>query len=88
MATLTLHQLTDTDIQEIANTVKDALLETLELNGHLNGTAEDLGGRYVVTVMKQGWFGKLFDKFAGTAKDVPQFVILENTKPREVAKED
>lgn len=49
-----------------ANVVKEVVLEGLEEEGFLKGSAAEIGARYAVILHKKGWLGQFWDKwFAG-----------------------
>jgi hypothetical protein len=52
-----------------ANTIKEAVIEGLEKEGLLKGSAKEISEHYVVFVHKRGWLGELFAKWFGDSND-------------------
>lgn len=60
-------------LQTNANTIKEILLEGLEKEGLLKGTAKEIGSKYAVVAHKKGWLGKLLGRLfngAGEGMDI------------------
>lgn len=56
-----LYQLTPIELQQNANSIKDAIFARLQADGVIKN-AEEMSGKYVVMVAEKGWLGKVLDK--------------------------
>jgi len=57
------------DVNKHANLIKEVILESLEREGLLKGSAAEVGSRYAVMLHKKGWLGELWDKWFSGIKE-------------------
>ena len=62
---LTTYNFTEADVQSLANQVKEVLLLSLEREGALNKSAQELLENYAIVVSKKGWLGQYLDRILG-----------------------
>jgi hypothetical protein len=70
---------TEDDLVANANTVKEMVLEQLEIDGVIE-SAEKLALSYIIVAQKKGMFGKAWDKVWGIdkkPKDTTSLVMLK-----------
>lgn len=45
-----------------ANNIKDLILETIEKEGYLRASAQELSAKFVIVLKNKGLFGRIYDK--------------------------
>lgn len=72
------YTLNEIDIQQIANQVKDLVIDNLAIGGNLNGLPEEVGAGFVVVVKKKNLFGKFIERIFPSEKENSfEFLILK-----------
>lgn len=62
---LTTYSFSETEVQSLANQVKEVLLLSLEQEGVLNKPAQELLESYAIIISKKGWLGQCLDRIIG-----------------------
>lgn len=70
MPTMSMYSMTEADMTENANLVKEHLLEALERDGILKeGAAKEISGKYVVVQTKPSCLGRIWMALKGVKEE-------------------
>lgn len=72
---MTLYSMDIEQLTSNLNVAKEMLLEALEREGLLKGSAKEIGEKYAVIIHKRGWLGSLWAKWFEGLKDEAGFRV-------------
>lgn len=74
---LTTYNFTETNVQSLANQVKEVLLLSLEREGALSKPAQELLENYAIVVSKKGWLGQCLDRILGGEPNAMRLTLVK-----------
>lgn len=84
---LKLYKFTETELQTMANEIKDMLLQRLEKAKLLKESMDYIGAKYVFVLHEKGWLGRIFEKYFNRENNEGlAFTIFETPEDEEKSK--
>jgi hypothetical protein len=73
-----IYPYTEAELTQLANQVKELVIETLHAEGEIPGNPEQLSATYAVIAVRGTMLGRFWNKVRGMEKDEPRWTVLKS----------